>query len=284
MRPLCLYHKNCLDGSAAAAVVARREPDCEFLPVQYGAPPPRVEGRDVYVVDFGYPLDDMRALRAQAKVLLWIDHHASQQAVQAALGWGILDTAECGSTLAWKTLFPGSPLPRVLDYVRDKDLWHWALPDSRAICAGLQATYAGERFRGLLDADLAAMAAKGRPLIEKQQRRIAAVAATGTVIRDPFGRPGRALAVFANRDQNELGGLICERTERGGLGYALAILMCRKPDGAWVHSLRSGEDGLDCAAIAAERGGGGHPRSAAFIAPSPLLPPPVADPVAPEPA
>jgi hypothetical protein len=274
--PLCLYHKNCLDGSAAAAVVARREPGCEFLAVQYGTPLPRIAARTVYVVDFGFPIEDMRALRAQASTVHWIDHHISQTAMQRTLGWGVLDPAECGSTLVWRELFPREPLPLVLEYVRDKDLWRWLLPDSRAICAGLAATYVGERFREVLTADLAAMAAKGRPLVAKLQERVAAATANGIRIENPFGRPGRALVVFSQRDTNELGDHICLPPERGGLGYDLALILWRKPDGAWVHSMRSGDIGLDCGTIAAERGGGGHRQSACFTSPVPVVPPPPA--------
>ena len=273
-RPLCLFHKNCLDGAASAAVVARVVPDCEFMAYQYGTPPPQVEGRVVYLVDLGLPIAQMRALKAQASAVHWIDHHISQQAVRDQLGWGELDPSECGSTLCWRVLCPGQPLPQVLAYVRDKDLWQWALPDSKAICAGLAATFINERFQGLLEVDLAAMAAKGRPMLAKLGERVDAAVATGIPLDRPFGQPGRALVVFANKDQNEIGDRICTAVADGGLGYGLAVMLFRKPDGAWVHSLRSASDGPDCGAIASAGGGGGHVRSACFTAPTPVVAPP----------
>jgi hypothetical protein len=275
-KPLCLFHKNCLDGTASAAVVARKVPDCEFLAYQYGTTPPQVEGRVVYLVDLGLPLPQMRALKAQASAVHWIDHHASQQSIRDQLGWGVLDPSECGSTLCWRELFPGEPLPPVLAYVRDKDLWRWALPDSKAICAGLVATFGNERFQGLLDADLAAMADKGRPLLAKLAERVDAAVTGGVVLEQPFGRPGRALVVFANKDQSDIGDRICTPVADGGLGYDLAVMLFRKPDGRWVHSLRSATTGPDCGLIAAAGGGGGHPRSACFTAATPVITPPPA--------
>ena len=120
-RPLCIYHKNCLDGNGAAAVVKRKEPDCEFLSMQYTMRPPTVLDRLVYIVDFGLPLAEMRAIKAQAREVIWLDHHASQAAVHRALGWGVLDTSECGTSLTWKTLFPHEEPPPVIPYIKDKD-------------------------------------------------------------------------------------------------------------------------------------------------------------------
>ena len=274
-RPLCLFHKNCLDGAASAAVVARKVPDCEFLAFQYGSPLPVVEGRIVYLVDLGLPIAMMRALKAQASAVHWIDHHSSQQSIRDQLGWGVLDPSECGASLVWRELFPGQPLPAVLGYVRDKDLWRWELPDSKAICAGLGATFVNEKFAGLLEADLAAMAAKGKPLIEMLAKRVEAAVAQAVALPRPFGLQCSALAVFANKDQSDIGDKVCTPVERGGLGQALAVMLYRKPDGKWVHSLRSADDGPDCGAIAAANGGGGHPRSACFVAQTPVIAPPV---------
>ncbi len=274
-RPLCIFHKHCLDGCGSAAVVARKEPDAEFLPMQYGQVLPNVLGRKVYMVDFGLPIEQMRALRAQASEVIWLDHHASQAPIQRALGWGVLDTSECGTSLCWRELFPGQTPPPVIAYIKDKDLWQWRLPDSRAIAAGLTQQCKGDRFQGLLEVDLAVMAAAGRPLLAALAERVAAVVKTGIPVSDAYGLPGvRALAVPCNQDQNDVGDHICQPTAAGGLGYDLAVLFYRKKQTtAWVHSLRSSEGGrVDCGAIAARMGGGGHPASACYLSKTPVVP------------
>jgi uncharacterized protein len=271
-RPLCIYHKNCLDGSASAAVVKRREPDCEFLAMQYSQKPPQVLDRKVYIVDFGLPIERMRAIKAQASEVVWIDHHASHLPIRAALGWGTLDTAECGASLTWKCLFPDRPAPPVIAYIKDKDLWTWQLPDSRAIAAGLQTRFKGDQFEGLLDVDLAEMARIGRPELESLAARVSVAVKNGVAVQDPYALPGvRALAVNCNQDQNDVGDHICLPVSAGGLGYDLAILYYRKGGGRWVHSLRSGTT-VDCAAIAEARGGGGHRSSACYLADDPFIP------------
>jgi uncharacterized protein len=265
-------------------VVARLHPEAEFLAMQYGMKRPLVEGRKVYMVDFGLPAEGMRALRAEASEFIWIDHHASQVPVQKTLGWGTLDTNECGTSLTWKLLFPDQEPPPVVAYIRDKDLWQWKLPDSRAIAAGLEASFPKDLFAGLLDVDLARMAERGRPLIAAQAARIAELAKKGIIINDPYGLSGiRALAVATKADLNDLGAYICLPQAEGGLGYDLAILYYQKPDRRWVHSLRStaGEAArVDCAAIATARGGGGHLTSACYTSEDPLVPPGIKSPAA----
>jgi hypothetical protein len=272
-RPLCIYHKNCLDGSGAAAVVKRLEPDAEFLPMQYSETPPKVQGRKVYIVDFGLPIEHMRAIKAQASVVVWIDHHRSQLPTQKTLGWGVVEPGDCATSLVWKTLFPGQPPPPVVAYIRDKDLWQWQLPDSRAIAAGLGQTFKGARFDGILEADLAEMARIGRPLLEALAKRVAELVKTGVAVERPYGLAGaRALAVNCNQDQSDAGDHICLPTTAGGLGFDLAILYYRKGKGRWIHSLRSAEGGrVDCGTIADQRGGGGHQSSACYLSPTMFL-------------
>ncbi|MBA3937032.1 MAG: hypothetical protein H0X38_06195 [Planctomycetes bacterium] len=268
-RPLCIYHKNCLDGNGSAAVVARKVPDCEFLAMQYSMTPPQVLDRVLYMVDFGLPIAHMRALKAQSSEFIWIDHHASQLPICKTLGWGVMDTTECGTSLTWKTLFPGQEPPPVIAYIKDKDLWQWKLPDSRAVSEGLTATFPGERFAGILEADIAAMATLGRPLLAAKMERVLKAAKTGLSVEAPYGMVGaRALAVNTNQDQNELGDHICTPVAAGGMGYDLAVLYYRKGTARWVHSLRSAEGGrVDCGTIAERRGGGGHPNSACYLDP-----------------
>jgi len=275
-RPLCIYHKNCLDGRGAAAVVARKVPDCEFLPMQYGMARPTVLDREVYIVDFGLPVEEMRAIRAEASVVHWIDHHVSQREVHRQLGWGVLDTSECGTSLTWKVLFGETPPPPVVAYIKDKDLWQWQLPDSRAIAAGLELAFPGDSFAGILEVDLADMARRGRPALADLAKRIEVAIRRGIAIHEPYGLTGvRGFALNCNRDLNDVGEHICLPTAAGGLGLDLAILFYfKKPITAWVHSLRSaGVGGVDCAAIAAARGGGGHPSSACYVSSTPLVDP-----------
>lgn len=270
LRPLCLYHRNCLDGLAAAAVVRRWRPEVELRGLTYGqGRRPTVLGREVFLVDLALPEEDLRALAQEATSLVWIDHHPGSRELAVRLGWGVIDEQESAATLAWRHLFPHEPLPEVLRHVRERDLWTWQLPDGRAIAAGLEDRFFGPEVDGLLEADLDDMRRLGEPLLIRTARIVERIVRRGRVTRDPYGlRGSRALLVNTASHLNEVGERTYLDADAGGLGLDLAILFSMRGDGRWVHCLRSRQ--LDCRRIAEVRGGGGHAQAASYIADEPF--------------
>jgi len=49
----------------------------------------------------------------------------------------IYDNTISGAMLAWNSLFPKQKAPALVEYVQDRDLWAWKLPNSREINTGL---------------------------------------------------------------------------------------------------------------------------------------------------
>lgn len=92
-KPLVIYHDNCADGFGAAfAAWLKLGDDAEYLPVRYGdvncvadfpragqglGDRPSYDYRDVYILDFSFPRDVMDHIFANAKRVVWLDHHAS---------------------------------------------------------------------------------------------------------------------------------------------------------------------------------------------------------------
>src|ERR1041385_5371355 len=100
----------------------------------------QIEGRDVLIVDFSYPLATLRAIAAEARSVLVIDHHKTAQEDLAEIGppsdsrrritdWGgwlhwistrekteaclsaIFDINRSGAGLTRDYLYPGAPAP-----------------------------------------------------------------------------------------------------------------------------------------------------------------------------
>jgi hypothetical protein len=268
--PLCFFHRNCLDGRCAAAIVRRAWPGVTCIGLQPGWEPPVVRGRRLAIVDLGFPVEVMRRLAAEATELVWCDHHASWRATAEALGFGSFDEAECGATLAWRHFFPGQEPPAILAHVHDRDCWRNALPESAAVCAGLDHHFSDERIIGLLEADPAEMAACGRILLAERERRLAKALAHAIVSRDPYGLMGQRALVLNQPDLvSEIGDVACRDPAQGGQGCDLCICFQADRSGRWLHSLRSA-GGVDCRRIAEARGGGGHPNAAAYVADEPF--------------
>lgn len=86
MKPLVVYHANCTDGFGAAfAAWLKLGDEAEYLPMEYGrsvgANLPMFEGREVYILDFSFPKQDMDDIFAKAKRVVWLDHHASSRPI-----------------------------------------------------------------------------------------------------------------------------------------------------------------------------------------------------------
>lgn len=176
MKPLVLYHSNCSDGFAAAWCAYRRfGADAEYRAVNYGDDPPAdlLHGRDVYILDFSYLPEFIDMMATQATRLVLLDHHQSAlegfteawgapRVVSDHLGkpldgvsaWNrgvcdvLIDQARSGAQIAWDWFTrpapeqpkaqPRADRPWLIDYVADRDLWRWKLPQSREVNAYLR--------------------------------------------------------------------------------------------------------------------------------------------------
>jgi hypothetical protein len=116
--PTIIYHAADLDGkcSAAIALLAMRDQGFEpvLIPMDYGWVPSSLdgipEGSQVYLLDFTFPPDYMRAL-AQRTELTWIDHHTpiirecEAARIPALCASAILsDHQPSACLLTWRTL------------------------------------------------------------------------------------------------------------------------------------------------------------------------------------
>ncbi len=260
---LCLYHGNCTDGSASAAVVKYKYPEAKVYPVTHGDPlEVDVSGKKLLIVDFSFPTDILEDFKKKAKEVLWYDHHVTSVPIHEKLGWGVLDLKESGASLTWKEEFPDRPVPKIIQYVRDKDLYEWKLPDSRAISMDLgnnpdvhnpeSATWR-KLIEGLDDREWREMIVRGERSLREQRQRIIKGVQYGFEV-DFHGH--RGLAVNWSLEASDIGEYIYK-----DLKVPLAILFYFNGEN-WTFSLRS--PSIDCSQLALKYGGGGHPGAAGF--------------------
>lgn len=261
-KTICIYHAECTDGAAAAAVVREKFSDALCVPAKHGeAIAIDVTGARLFVVDFSFPVAQFRGLKAKATELYWYDHHKTALDFQKELGFGVLDMTESGASLTWKQLFPEKPLPAVLAYIKDKDIWEWKLPHSREINTSLYT------FDGITDpvhpiwkqllaksaAELAPLREEGRRLIHYERNKMEKGCKRGLKVHF---HGHRALALNWTDETSTIGEYIYK-----DLGYELAILFSHSGTD-WKFSLRSNR--VDVAELAQKYGGGGHAGAAGF--------------------
>jgi hypothetical protein len=137
--PLVIYHADCADGFCAAWVAWRKWPDAELVAARYGDPPPDCTVRRVYILDFSYSRASTEEILYQSESFLLLDHHATAEEELRGLDQlCVFDQGRSGAGMAWDHFFPGEKRPWLVDYVEDRDLWKFAIPDSHLVNAYLQ--------------------------------------------------------------------------------------------------------------------------------------------------
>jgi oligoribonuclease NrnB/cAMP/cGMP phosphodiesterase (DHH superfamily) len=263
--PLVLYHADCDDGFGAAYAAWRSLGDsAEYRPVYYGdvIAAPSLAGRTVFILDFSFSPEVVRDMAQHATQITLLDHHKSAAAQWAQTGLipkveVMFDMQRSGAQMAWDHFHPQQPRPALIDHIGDRDLWRFALPDTRPVCAGLSllpVTFAA--WNEVADQP-AALLERGRVVLEVLQRQIDS--AVGKDLRPVSlcGHQGLAANVIANT--SEVGHAIAKKSGTFSLTFFI------KGDLA-ICSLRSLPP-FDVSVIAAHYGGGGHAQASGFTLP-----------------
>ena len=261
-----IYHGNCTDGFTAAWVAWTEYGDAaEYIPAQYGDEPPDVVGHDVLILDFSYPRDVLERLHAAANTLLVLDHHKTAEESLRGLPFAQFDMDRSGAGMAWDEL-RGGPRPSLVDYVEDRDLWRWRLPQSREISAYISSWPREfgnwEIINRVLTADSMVASVAGGAVLRCTDRYV-----DGRCANPP------PLAIIGGHEVPCLNSTHAISELAGKLAEAHLFAACwfQRDDGKFVYSLRSRGD-FDVSAVAKQYGGGGHKGAAGFTVDALLTP------------
>lgn len=251
-----LYHSKCADGFGAAYAAWTALGDrAVYLPVRHGDPPPELpaEAR-VAVVDFSYPRDVLLELSRRCQSLLVLDHHKSASQDLEGLEFARFNLDKSGARMAWEHFRPEHPLPRLLEYVEDADLWRWRLPHSKEVSTALQSHPMDFGLWGSLSVEQ--LASEGQIILRYRDQLIERC--MSRVFTCEIGEH-RVPVVNSCLFQSEIGDLLCLRHPEAA--FAGVYYVNQKGVQAW--SLRSRGD-FDVAVVAERFGGGGHRNAAGF--------------------
>lgn len=262
LKPLVIYHANCWDGFCAAWVAHKALGEIEAVPAYYGASPPDVTSREVYVLDFSYPREVLLGMKEQAKSLLVLDHHKTAQAALDGLDFCVFDMGKSGGRLAWERFaYLGGRLgmksPWLVDYTEDRDLWRHALPDSENINAALRSYPLDfalwDEFNDAVGQR--EMFKREGSAIRRAERTIVETHVRNAREREMDGH--KVLTVNATVLFSEIAGELAKDRPFGACYFD-------RQDGKRQWSLRSRDGGVDVSAIAKAHGGGGHAQAAGY--------------------
>jgi oligoribonuclease NrnB/cAMP/cGMP phosphodiesterase (DHH superfamily) len=268
---VCYFHAGCPDGFGAAWSVWRAwGAEARYVPRGHDSDPPRKPhvGGTVVFVDIAPDNEYLRELADQAAHVVVLDHHwSARERYEADPGVDnlitdgghrvVFDLDHSGAVLAWRYFHPSEPVPPLLAYVQDQDLWQWALPRSEEVNAAI-----GSHAREFAVWDALAarrpeeLAIEGEPILRAQ--RIEMVRALTNAHAITVG-DRRIEAVNAQQNRSHIGH---ELAKRAAFGQAIGLVY--RVTGRTVDASIYSIGDVDVSAIARRYGGGGHRNASGF--------------------
>lgn len=280
MKPLIVFHFPCLDGFTSAWVAKNYfdsrglQEGYELYPATYGNDPPDVTGKFVYMIDFSYKRPVMQELLKTAGMIIHLDHH--QSSIQDLEGLEQefpdnyrpkFDIGRSGAGLAWDYFNFDKPRPKLVDYVEDRDIWAWKLPNSREINATIGSyDMTFENWDALSNMDMHDTINQGLAINRQIDRWIKEITAVNTkyMVIGGFKVPVLNLPYFLS---SEAGHYLAQQQYDNAIKFnKIPRFAATYSDGSKDRkfSLRSVEEGMDVSKIAEKYGGGGHKHAAGF--------------------
>ncbi|MCA9360671.1 hypothetical protein H6789_02535 [Candidatus Nomurabacteria bacterium] len=263
-----IYHAQCRDGFGSAYAAWKKFGDnASYLPRKNQAElPAGLENKEIYILDYSFCKEILEQLISKNKSVLVIDHHKSSEESVTSFPDNIFDLEHSGAVLSWKYFHPESPVPPLLEYIEDHDLWNMKLPHNREYNAALReydSTFEvwDELVEKLKDADfLQAHLNTGRTIARFEDK----------LVEDLLQYKERVLfegyeiwAMNVSRTYRSiLGSHLAEINEKDG-GAPLGIVYYRNLGKVHVSLRSKGE--VDVGEIAKKYGGGGHKHAASIL-------------------
>jgi uncharacterized protein len=268
-----LYHDDCVDG-LTSGYLAWKEfgSEASYYAVQYGKPVPcELGGKDVFILDFCYPaqrLVDMVFVDG-VSTLTVLDHHKTAQADVEVAGEqlksarNVLIRFDMDKSGAGLTADHFNSRDWWVDYVEDRDLWRFKLPNSESINAFIQSVErtfeAYDAARLTMELEEAHVLGLGAlRYLEMYTREVTKHVRYVTI----GGYPDIPVVNAPFVGISEVVGSLAKKA-------LFAVGWSQRGDGKIAFSLRSSGD-FDVSELAKAYGGGGHKGAAGFTLPASL--------------
>lgn len=255
-----LYHYDCPDGFGAAwASWKKFGSRADYFAVKHQEPPPKgLKNKEIYMIDFTYFGADLKKLIRENTVTT-LDHHIGAKKEILSAPQHLYALNHSGAVLAWKFFHPQKPIPYLLRFIEDRDLWKFKLPKSRAILTVVDLSKHDFRKWNKLAADLENPAKRKQYAIQGASMLKYEDAKIGKIIE----KADRALfeghkTLVANSSilKSAAGNALLKR------GVSLAIIWRRESNKIYVSLRSTGK--IDVSKLAKRYGGGGHRAAAGF--------------------
>ena len=268
---MVLYHHPCSDGFAAAfaawLVLGDR---AQYLPVTYerntDAQAPDVTGKRVVMLDVAFSASKMLEMVEKSESFMVLDHHVSAEKALEALPVAnkCFQMKQSGCTLAWNYFHPRKPVPMLLRYVEDKDIWRWAMKCSKEFSASWRhAPMDFEFCKQMLEGGSAAIwnhISAGRAILGYQKILIADAVGRAQLRQLKLQKGWRVKVINTTILPSEIGAALASQPDCD----VSVMWSYDHSQRQYRISMRSDHDSYDVSQVCSAMGGGGHKRAGGF--------------------
>lgn len=214
------------------------------------------------MVDFSLKREEMLELDKRVESVRVYDHHKTAEKELEGLNFVAFDMKESGASLVWKYLMPGIEAPRLVKYIKDRDLWLFVEAESEAVNSYIQSFQMNldnyeylyhklETTNGLLEA-----ITSGQAILRYKNTMVETMCLQAAIMLiEGYEVP----VVNASMLFSEVGNRLCEKFP----DHPFSAYYLDRADGFRQWGLRSIGD-FDVSEIAKAKGGGGHKNAAGF--------------------
>ena len=137
---IVIFHYPCQDGLASAYIAQLYNMNIELYPIQHGniINLEQLKNKRILFCDYSPSLEVLNNIEKIALEICILDHHISAQRILENKPYAIFDMKQSGAGLTWNYFFPEKEMPLSIQYIQDRDLWTWKLPDSKNFTSGFQ--------------------------------------------------------------------------------------------------------------------------------------------------
>ena len=262
-----LYHGGCPDGFGSAYAAWKKfgtGEHIEYIRCSYGSDivPDIRKGDKVYIFDFSFDRETLLEWNDIAETLVLQDHHVSAQRELDDLPFTHFDMNHSGAYLAWRYFHPKEPVPILLEYVEDRDLWKHELDYADevglAIYSYEQNFEIWDNLNNSLEEAFWDVVDEGIAISRFRDRLVDMICSSAQFIS-----LGGFSPIMVNTPvlQSEVGHRLLQDFPDAPFSGCYST----QKDGSTLFSLRSMEGREDVSKIATDLGGGGHRNAAGFI-------------------
>jgi uncharacterized protein len=275
---IVIFHKKsklfwCPDGVASAAIAAKYAKVDQFLFGTYTNDGEIInqigKGNTIHFVDYSMSTENIETL-AVGNTITICDHHKTAKdnlsRVSSPFIAKYFDMTKSGARLTWEYFCPDQDVPAIIQYLEVGDLYTFALPEAKKVCAGLYTLMSHEKdMREVFEALFENWELTQEQLIEKflpigeqslEERSLRVDKFVEKAYPQTIQRH-KVLVVECPEADTDLVSTIGSRlyTTHPEIDFAVMVNINDADDRCYV-SFRS--SGFNCEPIAKSFGGGGH--------------------------